>query len=179
MQRKAQNLIEVALLICVTLVVGLSTWAIYNNQKTHLATLSKTSNAGGPVAANQAFNPNDKIKYNAVETAGSNALTSLKMTAAQYNLYMSNITAGTLKAALEGTESDPGLAELANKIIADSGLTCAPISADNISMDTLTTLTSVMNKVSDSKYSGDKSVSDSYVAKLKVLLTTVGGSLKL
>lgn len=181
MQRKAQNLIEVALLICVLLVVGFSSLAIYNNQKSNITKLSKITATEGTNAANKQFNPEEKVKYNAVETAGSNALTNLKLTASQYNLYMSNITAGQLKEALDGTESDPGLAELANQIINDpnSGLDCAPVSSDNISMDTLNTLTAVMNKVSDPKYSGDSKVNQSYVTKLSALLTSVGGSLKL
>lgn len=181
MQKKAQNLIEIALLVCVILVVGFSSWKIYNSQKTHLTNLTKTSDAGNATISNKAFVSNEKVKYNAVETAGSNALTNLKMTGAQYNLYMSNISAGTLKAALEGTESDPGLAELANQVINDpnSGLTCPPISADNVSMDTLTTLTTVLNKVSDPKYSGNATVNSSYIGKLQALLATISSSLKL
>ena len=176
MYRKAQNLVEIGLLLCLLVIVSTSVWTIYNHQKTKLAALSKSSITTSAVNLNSKnYNPNDVVKFNPTETAGSSALTLLTpaLTSDQFNAYMSRITYGELKVALDGGDSQKGLADLANELISALGLPYKELSPDNVDMSTLTTLTGVLNTVADPKFSGNKDTAGEYVAQLNALLNSV------
>ncbi len=68
--KKAQNLIEVSLILVLIVAVSLSLWPMFNNQKTKLANLSKSNVSTQSISGRQV-----QLKNNALELASAMGLT--------------------------------------------------------------------------------------------------------
>lgn len=48
--KKAQNLIEVSVMVCIVVVISIAMWSVINSQKLKLVNLSKTTETAGKAA---------------------------------------------------------------------------------------------------------------------------------
>jgi len=140
--KKAQNLIEIGLLASVIVVITISVFTIYNNQKLNLAKMSKTtfrsvaiSNLDANPQLKDKTVPSDSTSVKAVETAGALSTT---ISSAQLEKSLSSLTVGDLTSKGEGNKS---LIDLANNLIEAKGGT-AINSVDESTVSTLTNLLS-------------------------------------
>ena len=153
MKRKAQSLIEFLLLAAFVAIAAVSVGAIYNNQKAHLADMSKVNvNMKSVNLVQLRTTPNsvvwnDKVPYKATETAG--ALSIIGMTAAEYDMLMSNISYGALNAALNKKVNGQDLLTRVNALKDLLGIPYGPIVATDINVDTLSQFTEILNKLAE------------------------------
>ncbi len=141
-KREAQNLIEIALLASVIVVIVLSVYTIYNNQKVSLAKLSKTEIRSVNLSTMSPQQGGKIVPINnaAIETAGALG----KMSAEAVQAALSKITYNDLKKLLnDGDNND--LIDYANNILKDLNRGTESISAENINGDTLKTLVDLLN----------------------------------
>ena len=160
-KREAQNLIEIALLASVIVVIVLSVYTIYNNQKVSLAKLSKTEirSVNLSTMGSQQGEKIVPINNAAIETAGALG----KMSAEAVQAALSKITYNDLKKLLnKGDNND--LIDDANNVLKELGRDDELISAENINGDTLNTLVDLLNtKTTSTSY-------DSFVGRFTDLL---------
>lgn len=175
MRKRAQNFIEIALLACVIVVVSISVYSIYNNKKLEVAkmTHSKINQQAVDLNTASAAKLNEKVPYNGVETAGSMSLKLLGMSMDEFNSSMANITYQQLKDAMTSSDGQD-IASLANSLITQLGLTYPEVTADNVTVDTLSTLTGILNAVSDASHSSDPT-SQAFIERYQSLLTAANG----
>lgn len=175
MYKKAQNMIEISLVVLFAAIVAIFLVAGYNNQKNKVAALSKpTINSAAINLKTGVYNPGDIVPYSPAETAGSNALKLLdpNMTLDKYNALMSNIKYGDLKTALDVPNTEMDLTGLGNKLISDLKLPLANLSAENVGLNTLSSLTAILNAIADNNL-GQDATAQAYMQSLKALLDQV------
>lgn len=167
--KKAHSIIEVSLLICFVAVIAITSLAIYNNQNTRLANMTKSNVKSVSLAKMDNAKPSDKVPYSAAETAGNNALTALKMTSDQFKSGISNVTYEDLQKASASGSSN--IFDLTNALISELKLGYAPVSAENVTEETLSTMIGVLNAaaaVPDT--SNAKTTADNFVDEFESLL---------
>lgn len=169
MYKKAQNIIEIALLASVIVVVAISVIAIYNNQKMEMADLSKVNVNKQTVDLSTASSGKlqENAPYKPIETAGamSNLLSSLGMTMDEFNSKMSEITYDDLKKA---TEQENDIVTMANKLIDDLKIDISKIGKDKVDVNTLRSLAEVASKASEQPNNADaKAFLDKFQELLK------------
>lgn len=175
MKRKAQSIIEIALLTCVLAIIGFSVFIIYNNQKINLADKSGSKISGASVdLADSNLNPDDIIPYNSSVQPSSDALTALGMNDSRFELLASNITYNNLLSILNlGTLGGNNLFSYANSIITANGLNFPELNSNNINNQTVNTLISVLNYVAQNPSTPD---GNSYMTEFQNLLYQVEGA---
>jgi len=187
MHRKAQNFVEITMLAALVAILSFSVWAIYNNQKLHIANSSKpTINQQSVNLKSISTNSaqwNDKVPYKSVETAG--ALSIIGMTQGDFNASMSNITYKQLSNALTdkaGTDKDLlALAlELGNELNVKNPELKIPspaVSQEDINVDTLSILAKMLNEASNVPEANRTATESAYIKRITTLLKEANATL--
>lgn len=182
--RKAGNVIEIAMILCVVTIVTIGTLIVYNNQNLRLALLSAIHFK--PINLNTMSEGTAKqtIPYNKTETAGSNALTKLGMSSADFESAITNITYGDLEDAMEKDSTDNNIATFANELKGPLGLNFEDITATNITGQTLSDLVKVLNGIYNndlinSTNSAIKAAANGFIERFSSLLTAAGKNAKI
>jgi len=168
--KKAQNLVEISLLIGIVALVAITSITIYNRQNTKLADMTKSSNFKS-VSLTKMTNakPTDKVPYSATETAGTSALTMLGLTSEQFKSGASSVTYEDLQKVSGSSDTD--IFALTNQLISDLKLGYDTVSPDNITTETLSTMIGVLDAAAGpSVPSTAKAAADAYIAAFKALL---------
>ncbi|MDD3437665.1 MAG: hypothetical protein PHC64_10990 [Candidatus Gastranaerophilales bacterium] len=175
MMRKAVNIVEIALILCLVVVVSIAAMTMYNNQKLRVANLStvKTTPVNLKTTKWSSDVLSKKVPYDKTETAGTNALTYLGVSEAKFNEAMSKLTYAQLKAAV--TDKNNDIFTLANDLISKLNLGYDKVSLESVTSSTLSTLTGVLNAAviainSDRITTPIKTVAKNYVTQVKSLL---------
>jgi len=188
MYRKAQSIVEVSLLAAFVAILAISVGVIYNNQKAHLADMSKSSINTKSVNTltwggyHSDSRWNDKVPYKSTETAGG--LSILGLSSSEFDSYMSNISYLQLDTALS-TESADGktLLERVNALETALKIPYRPIDKADINVDTLSVFTAILNQVatmqpSDLAIAGVSATDlNTYLSSINALLTEAKATL--
>lgn len=189
--KKAQGLIDAALLLAIVVVISLFAFTAFNRSKMNLANMSKVEvnnpNGGGNGGGNKnlvevivdIFNMDDnqaekKIPYYPVEVSG--ALSMLEpqgMTQDQFNSYMSNITYGDVQGyvSLKGAGIYGDLKTCTNTLITNLGLSVPPIDYHQTSSATLASFVAVLNAIASGKANGEElGLVSTFISKFQGLL---------
>lgn len=171
MRLKAQNFVEIALLAGLVAIIAIVSFTIINNRKIELTKMSAVNVRSVNLNTASAVKLKEKIPYNsAIETAGAMSLEKMGMNASQYDTAMANITYEQLKNDIQ-SNGEEDIASLANDLITELNLPYNEISADNISANTLASLTGILNEVSGAEYDNDETA-QAYIARLNTILST-------
>lgn len=177
MYKKAQNLVEVALLASVVVIIAITVIGIFNNQKKNLVGLSKSKINSQSVNLSTASSAKlaEKVPYNpTISTVSSQSLNLLGTTSSDYNSKMSNISYSSLASAMNGSDAQ-NLATLANQLIEEYNLSDPKISADNITTDTMNTLTNILNNITADSYKTDPNA-QAFVQQLQSLINAANAT---
>lgn len=174
--KKGHSIIEVGLLLCFVVVISLAAITIYNNQKTNLAYLSKPTiplNLNKTSDADKLKEPICNPAYNKVETAGTNALIKLGISAENYEATMANLSYARLKSFATGGNDD--IFTLANKLKDALGVTCDSVNPEKVTAATLSSFTEILNAAVAALNSNDtpqsvKDQANNYIAQVKSML---------
>lgn len=170
--RKAQNLVEILLLAGVLVVVAFFIMTKANDQKIRLANLSKSTLQSVNLSTMSTNKAKETVPYSAAETAGALSLKLIGMSADQFSAAMSSLTYAELKKALTEKDSEgKDIADYANSLIESLNLDYDEITIDNVSSNTLSDLTGILNKVSSSPNLSDpQSMESKFVDRFNMLL---------
>ena len=169
--KKAQNLVEVSVLISLVAVVAITSLAIYNNQRMKLANLTNPNLKNVNVVKMSETSATAKIKVpsTAAETAGTSALTVMGMNSDKFKSEVSDITYEDLKEAAAAGGSD--IFDLTNDLIAKLNLNYDKVSAENITPETVDTMIGVLNAASIvSSSDANKATADSFIKQFEELI---------
>lgn len=176
--KKAHSLLEIALLLCVVVAVSFAAVSMFNNQKIKLADMSKSTI---PINLNTADEDTLKkpivdFSFNKIETAGTNALTFLNMTANDYETAMAKITFAQLKQFATGGKDD--IFKLANDLNDSLNLGHRPLFSEKVTTDTLSAFAKILNAAIDAIESDDSAITqdvkdkaNNYINQVKSLLS--------
>ena len=146
--KKAQSVLEFALLLCIIVPISFAVFTIYNNQKNKLADMTKSSVKYQSVnLSSPSLNPailNDVIPYSKTETAGSNALTYVGKSASEVESALSSLTYSDLSATVNANDTE-NIFTLANSLISMLHLKYDRVSENDVNRDTLSILIGVLN----------------------------------
>ncbi|MEI8128968.1 MAG: hypothetical protein WCG95_05060 [bacterium] len=146
--KKAQSVLEFALLLCIIVPISFAVFTIYNNQKIKLADMTKSSVKYQSVnLISPSLNPailNDVVPYSKTETAGSNALTYVGKSASEVESALSSLTYSDLSAAVNASDTE-NIFTLANSLISMLHLKYDRVSENDVNRDTLSILIGVLN----------------------------------
>lgn len=183
--RKAQNVVEIGLLLSLVVVVAITAMTLYNNQKHKLVNLSK-SNINQQSVDLTSLSPlktDEMVPYNQAETAGVLSLELLGMNATDFANALSNLTYGQLNDLLNSPEGQD-IADLANGLIDSLGLNYPDITATNVTVNTLSDLVGILNAIvgSDPDHPNPNlldttSAESLFLARFQALINLAGSSI--
>lgn len=173
--KKAHGVLEIALLLCFVVAISFAAMTMFNNQKFKLADMSKSHlnsqsvNLGTLKPSQLEFT----VNYNKIETAGTNALTYLGMDSNGFKTAMSDVTYAKLKSAATGGDDD--LFNITNQLITTLNLNYEKVSAQDVNINTLSTVIGVLNAAantlaSENTTTGVKELANSYITQIRSLL---------
>lgn len=164
--KKANNILEISLLLCFIVVVSVVAFKMYNNQKINLANMSKptiNNQSVGVSSSTQVSQSNGTATYGQIETAGTNALAYIGMSASEFNSAVMTITSSKLSDSV-AQNADKNIFTLANSLISQLNLQYAKVSAKEIDSNTISTLVGVLNNAVSTATSNDASVAEKATA---------------
>lgn len=175
--KRAQSLLEIALLLCFVVTISFAVISMFNNQKIKLADMSKSTIPVNLKTANgdTLKEPIVNSSFNKIETAGTNALEFLNTTANNYETTMAKITFAQLKQFTTGGEDD--IFKLANDLNNSLNLGNKPVFPERVTTDTLSIFTKILNAAVAAVESNDSAITqdvkdkaNSYITQVKSLL---------
>lgn len=172
--KKANNILEISLILCFVVTISIVTFTIYNNHNLKLSKLSNIQFSSQSINVATASTPtlNKNVPYNRVETAGTNALTYMGVSSSKFDSAVSQITYGQLKAA--SADSTNNIFTLANSLITKLNLGYTPVSSEGVNSSTLSTMIGILNAAvsaigSSSTDDSVKSLAKTYVTQFESL----------
>lgn len=168
--KKAQNFIEITLIVCFIAAIAAISLTLYNNQKFTSLHQLNPSGQGFDLNIMSTQKAGETLPYNAPQdTVDAKTLSVLGATPDSFSTDISRITYANLKDAVVSS-NNTGLFDLANVLIKKLKLNYPQFIAINVTPDTLPNLVRVLNaavEVPDT--SPNKPAANAYITKFKLL----------